>query len=50
MQLDTACDAALYGIKKERDIADLRRKGVNEITAYGIAFWGKNCVVKAEHV
>ena len=50
MQLDAACDAALKRIKGERDIADLRRIGVNEITAYGIVFWGKNCVVKAEHV
>lgn len=42
-QLDSACEAALQQIKDRDYPALLRRFGVEDIRAYGIAFCGKRC-------
>ena len=49
-RLDTACDAAMKQIEEKDYTAVLRRYGVEEIWAYGIAFCEKRCRVIAKQM
>ena len=47
-KLDRACEAAMKQIEEKDYTAVLRRYRVKEIWTYGIAFWDKECRVKAK--
>ena len=49
-RLDAACDAAMKQIEEKDYTAVLRRYGVEEIWAYGIAFCEKRCKVIAKQM
>ena len=49
-RLDAACDAAMKQIEEKDYTAVLRRYGVEEIWAYGIAFCEKRCRVIAKRM
>ena len=49
-RLDAACDAAMKQIEEKDYTAVLRRYGVEEIWAYGIAFCEKRCRVIAKQM
>ena len=47
-KMEEECDKALRQIKEQKYEEGLRREGYQNIIKYGVAFYRKECMVKAE--